>query len=203
MRRARGPVRHRILAALRLGGSLCLVLTLAGCERGCAKGWFEEHGVGERGFAPQGAAPMNALNCPDGLARCTGGVVEVSRLVAIPQPCKGAPESCVCPWERLGSCERGCVADGLEVVVDRGLALPQLCAPAADSGTPARIATGGPQVAGCDEDITWRCSGGAVVACAEHRVAGVCERGCFTEGAEIGGDVTVGREAAFAILCSR
>jgi hypothetical protein len=179
------------------------VFLLAGCERGCAKGWFEKHGVGEQGFAPQGAAPMNALDCPDGLARCTGGVVEASRLATIPQPCKEAPESCVCPWERLGACEGGCVADGLEVVVDRARALPQLCAPAVDSGTLARIATGAPQQADCDEDVAYRCSGGAVVACAEHRVAGVCERGCFAEGADVGGDVPLGREAAFAILCSR
>lgn len=184
-------------------------LLLAGCERGCAKGWFEKHGVGEQGFAPQGAAPMNALDCPDGLARCTGGVVEASRLATIPQPCKAAPESCVCPWERLGACERGCVADGLEMVVDRAVALPQLCAPPVDSGTVARIATGAPQAADCDEDVAWRCSGGQVVACAERRVAGVCERGCFAEGAEIAAEgpretnETVRREAAFAILCSR
>ena len=157
---------------------------------------------------------MNALDCPDGLARCTGGVVEASRLASIPQPCKGAPESCVCPWERLGACERGCVVDGLEVVIDRGPALPQLCAPAPDSGTLARIATGAPQPADCDEDVAYRCSGGAVVVCSEHRVAATCEHGCFAEGADIAGegprenngtgsDPPVGREAAFAILCSR
>jgi hypothetical protein len=160
--------------------------------------------VGEQGFAPRGAAPMNALDCPDGLARCTGGVVEASRLATIPQPCKGAPESCVCPWERLGECGRGCVVDGLEMVVDRGVALPQLCAPALDSGTTtARIATGAPEAADCDEDVTYRCSGGAVVACSEHRVVATCERGCFAEGTEIGSDPPVHREAAFAILCSR
>ena len=178
------------------------LFSLAGCERGCAKGWFEKHGVGEQGFAPRGAAPMNALDCPDGLARCTGGVVEGSRLATIPQPCKGSPESCICPWERLGSCEGGCVADGLEMVVDRARALPQLCAPGPDSGQLARIATT-PQPADCDEDVAYRCSGGAVIACEDHRVAGVCERGCFAEGAEVGSDFPLRREAAFAILCSR
>lgn len=147
---------------------------------------------------------MDATDCPDGLARCSGGVVEGSRLAMIPQPCKGAPETCVCPWERLGECERGCVADGVEIVADRGVALPQLCAPTAavDSGTVARNATA-PQAADCDEDVAWRCTGGAVVACAEHRVVGICERGCFAEGTDIGSDVPIGREAAFAILCSR
>lgn len=194
------------------GAALVALLSLTcACERGCAKGWFEKHGVGEQGFAPQGAAPMNALDCPDGLARCTGGVVEASRLASIPQPCKGGPETCVCPWERLGSCERACVVDGLEMVVDRALALPQLCTPAVDSGTLARIATGAdaPQPADCDEDVAYRCSGGAVVACAEHRVVATCERGCFAQGTEIAGEGpretngTVQREAAFAILCSR
>ncbi|HEX8790493.1 MAG TPA: hypothetical protein VF765_06045 [Polyangiaceae bacterium] len=189
----------------RAAALVALLSFTSACERGCAKGWFEKHGVGEQGFAPQGAAPMNALDCPDGLARCTGGVVEASRLASIPQPCKGAPESCVCPWERLGACEERCVADGLEMVVDRAVALPQLCAPGPDSGTLARIATGtgAPQPAECDEDVAYRCSAGAVVACAEHRVVGACERGCFAEGTEVGADVPINREAAFAILCSR
>lgn len=146
---------------------------------------------------------MNALDCPDGLARCTGGIVEASRLATVPQPCKGPPETCICPWERLGECEHRCVVDGLEMVVDRALALPQLCAPPVDSGTLARIATGAPQAADCDEDVAYRCSGGAVVACAEHRVVATCESGCFADGAEIESDPQVGREAAFAILCSR
>jgi hypothetical protein len=179
----------------------CFVF-LPACERGCAKGWFEKHGVGEQGFAPRGAAPMNAVDCPDGLARCNGGVVEASRLATIPQPCKGSPESCVCPWERLGACEGGCVADGLEMAVDRALALPQLCAPGADSGSLARIATT-PQPADCDEGVAYRCSAGAVIACEDHRIAGVCERGCFAEGAEVGGEFPLRREPAFAILCSR
>jgi hypothetical protein len=180
--------------------ALC-VLTCS-CERGCARSWFEKHGVGEEGFSPRGVAPMSARDCPDGLARCAGGVVEVSRLASIPEPCSAPPESCVCPWERLGECERGCVADGLEIAAERSVALPQLCAPSVDSGTPARIVTAA-QAADCDEDVAWRCSGGAVVSCAEHRVAGVCNRGCFAEDTELGIDVPVGREAAFAILCSR
>jgi hypothetical protein len=32
---------------------------------------------------------------------------------------------------------------------------------------------------------------------------GICVRGCFVEGASVDVEMTVSREAAFAILCSR
>jgi hypothetical protein len=145
---------------------------------------------------------MNSVDCPDGLARCNDGVVEVSRLTMIPQPCRGSPEQCACPWERVGECDQGCVVDDLEVVVERDRASKQLCAPEADAGAIARsLPVTSPSR--CDEEELYRCSGGAVVACAEHAVVGVCVRGCAAEGASLGGDLAVSREAAFAILCSR
>ena len=129
-------------------------------------------------------------------------MVEASRLTSIPLPCKGPVERCTCPWERLGECERGCVADGVDVVADRGKAMAQLCAPEQGGATPARTLR--EQAPGdCDEQQLYRCAGGAVVACDEHAVVGQCVRGCFAEGASVGGEGPLPREAAFAILCSR
>ena len=145
---------------------------------------------------------MNGVDCPDGLARCTGGLVEASRLAILPQPCRGSPEQCTCPWERLAECHRGCVADGLEVVVEREKASAQLCAPEADAGATARIlAVTSPS--GCEEEDLFRCAGGAVVSCSESAVVAICARGCSVEGASIDRGQPVSREAAFAILCSR
>ena len=180
---------------------LC-ALSFVGCERGCARSWFAEHGVGSEGRAQPGSAQLNAVDCPDGLARCDDGVVEVSQLAMIPQPCKGGAEACRCPWERLRECEQGCVVEGVEVVAERGKAATQLCAPAADAGAFARsLRAVAPS--DCDEEQLYRCAGGAVVSCVERVVVGTCVAGCSTEGASVGGDVTVTREAAFAILCSR
>ena len=180
-----------------------LILSLAGCERGCARSWFEERGLGSEGRRPPpGAGALNAVDCPDGLARCNDGIVEVSRLAMISQPCRGTPEQCACPWERVGECDRGCVVDGLEVVAERDKASTQLCAPEPDAGVIARtLPVTSPS--GCDEEQLYRCAGGAVVACAERAVVGMCVRGCVSEGASVGGELAVSREAAFAILCSR
>jgi hypothetical protein len=182
---------------LRLGG---LVFLLAGCERGCARRWFEEHGVGSEGRKPAGSPALDATDCPDGLARCSDGVVEVSRLTMIPEPCRGTIEQCSCPWERLDECERGCVADGVEIVAERGAARAQLCAPAVDAGALVRVEH---SPADCEDGQLYRCKDGQVVACAEHAVVAVCVSGCFAPGAFLGDDVGVSREAAFAILCSR
>ena len=145
---------------------LLLAAALCGCERGCARTWAERRGVGEKAAFRNGLGPPRATDCPDGLARCTGGVVETSRLAAIPEPCQGPPESCACPWERAGECGGACVAEGAEIVVDRARALAQLCAPGPGGGDLARPIS---QPADCDEDTRYRCSGGAVVSCAEHR----------------------------------
>jgi hypothetical protein len=146
---------------------------------------------------------LNAIDCPDGLARCVDGVVEVSRLATIPQPCNqvgAGAAACACPWERAGDCDRGCVAEEATFVVDRDKALAQLCAPPPDAGPKVLPAL---QPSDCDEAVLYRCAGGAVVACEQHTVVGRCERGCATEGGDIGVDVNIDREGAFAILCSR
>lgn len=176
--------------------------SLSACQRGCASSWLGEHGVGPEGVSPPGAAPLGAIDCPDGLGRCSGGVVEVSRLTSIPQPCKGSPESCACPWDRLGDCEEGCVVDDVDVVIERDVALRQLCAPHGDAGAVARVLPE-QSPAGCDEAELYRCVGGSIIACKEHAVVASCARGCVRDGASLDDDTPVRREAAFAILCSR
>jgi hypothetical protein len=178
-------------------------LSLFGCERGCARSWFRDHGVGSEGQRqPPGSGALNAIDCPDGLARCNDGIVEASRLAMITQPCRGSPEQCACSWERVTECDRGCVVDGVEVIVERAKASVQLCAPEPDAGAIARVLTV-TSPSRCDEDQQYRCAGGGVVACAEGAVIGTCVRGCSVEGASVGGELAVSREAAYAILCSR
>ena len=172
---------------------------LCGCERGCARSWLESHGAGDPGAAPVGGRAVNAIDCPDGLARCTDGIVEVSRLTTIQQPCVGT-QGCTCPWDRAGDCDRGCVLEGATLMVDRPRALGQLCAPAPDAG-PRVVPVLEP--AECDEGQLYRCAEGRVVSCVQHAIVGRCEQGCATEGGDIGDDVAVDREAAFALLCSR
>jgi hypothetical protein len=132
-------------------------------------------------------------------------------------PCTG--ESCVCPWSRLADCDRGCTVDGLEIVAEADRAATQLCAPSPDAGSLARSMRAAASH-GCDEEDVYVCTGGQVVSCAEHAVVGTCTRGCFAEGTTIGGagldeethespglaaghGTVIGREAAFAVLCSR
>lgn len=181
-----------------------LSLALCGCERGCARGWLGQHGVTDNPKQAQGAPSLSAIDCPDGLGVCREGVVEVSRLATIVQPCHGPPEKCGCPWERAGECERGCAADGVEVVVERDAATRQLCKPAPDAVVvgpppPDAVATA------CDEGDAYRCARGLVVACHDNAVVARCARGCAGEGTALSSEdeAPVSREAAFAILCSR
>src|ERR1700722_1768743 len=164
-----------------LGGALVL---LGGCERGCARSWFSSHGVGGEGRKPPGAVSMNAVDCPDGLARCRAGTVEVSRLSMISQPCRGTPEECACPWEAAGDCERDCVAEGLEVVVARDKAPRQLCAPPAGA---AFVVPAPPnqEARGCDEGQVYRCAAALVTACRDNAVVARCLQGCAAEGASV------------------
>lgn len=193
------------------GSALSLVFACAGCERGCARSWLGEHGVGSGGRRPPGSAPradlreaaLDAIDCADGLARCSGAVVEASRRTTLPWPCHGTLEQCACPWERVDDCGGRCVADGVEAVVPRDRAVRQLCAAEADAGPIGSPAVAGDTPRGCDEGQAYRCEGGVVTACSENAVVAHCLRGCAVEGAGLDDDVPVGREAAAAILCSR
>jgi hypothetical protein len=143
-----------------------------------------------------------AIDCPDGLARCEGGGVWVSRIAVIPYPCNKPPPACECPWERVADCEGACVADGVEQVVDRQRARAQLCAPAPDAGPfVLRFGDATPAPA-CDEGARFSCADSNVVDCGHTRVVGRCLRGCAAESISAE-DEGIDREAAFAILCSR
>ncbi len=209
----------------RLGRALALgsvVLALCGCERGCLSRWLADHGAGGaggpgtpgRGAAPSGdpaGITLAAIDCPDGMARCGQGIVQVSRPYHYPDPCTLSPEQCRCPWERLGDCAKGCAADGLELDVPRERALSQLCSPAppapADDAN-ARFASSAPAdavVSACD--LAYVCEKGVVVACGPPaRAIGACTAGCAREGQGFDVDddtMPVSPSAALAVLCRR
>ncbi len=180
-----------------------VLLALSACGGEQVQAWLRELGV--RGGPEANAVekqPPGVVDCPDGLARCIDGTVEVSRLGERTRPCRGPERSCECPWEPLDRCGRRCVAEGIEVVMDRGRALVQLCEGDADAGPVQSEAA--PSLAMCDEEQLYRCRASAIVDCLAHRTVLSCPRGCVADGASIDdADGPVAREAAFAILCSR
>ncbi|MGH7269498.1 MAG: hypothetical protein ACREJ3_03630 [Polyangiaceae bacterium] len=181
-----------------------LPLWAAACGRGCARKGLGLSGGGDRPPGVLGSLPLRAMDCPDGLARCEEGVVSVSLLGTVPMPCHGPPSSCVCRWESVGECSRGCAAEGIEVVMERGRAMTQMCAPGLDEGSwvaPARP-MGALAVPICDEGGRYLCAGGAIIECASGAAVAQCSRGCVADGGTIDED-GVTREAAFALLCSR
>jgi len=153
--------------------------------------------------------PLQGVDCPDGLARCSDGVVQASRAFSYPIPCPGPPERCTCPWDNLASCARGCSAEGIEIAMARAHALEQLCAPSAANvfarPPPLHVE---PQAASCQGEH-YRCAAGIVVACGEEDAGATettvplaaCLRGCAEEGVTID-DEGVSRDAAVAILCA-
>jgi hypothetical protein len=145
---------------------------------------------------------MNAVDCPDGLARCEAGEVSASRLGTVRLPCNAPPPRCSCPWDVIGRCEYGCTAESVEILVDRTLAATQLCAPGPDAGAFARPTLPARAATPCEEGQRYACRGGLMVECASGITVGWCTHGCFSEGAAIDDD-RVSREAVYAILCSR
>ncbi len=197
--------RRRAVRRLERGGVVLAVLAgcVAGCDRGCSESWVGR-AIAGRGAGPQGLGetPFDAMDCPDGLARCEEGVVSVSRLATIPVPCHGPAEACQCPWERVADCPGACAADGLEVVIDRAAATAQLCASQAPASFVRPSAVPVPSPTPCEEGERFECSGSSVVECSSSSIAGVCLHGCLRDGGSIDDD-GVSRVAAFAILCSR
>ena len=155
-----------------------------------------------------GGLTLNGIDCSDGLARCTGGMVEVSRAYHYPDPCHGPEERCRCPWERIDECAQGCAADGVEQVMPGELAAKQLCALPAGQSTegiarPLTVDAGPPPLGTCDSEAGYRCVGSVVVACgpSPQRLA-TCIRGCAREGEALD-DEGVGVAGVLAILCNR
>jgi hypothetical protein len=185
-------------------GLLLLSFALAGCERGCIWKWLGDHKMGDQQSPIRGSLVPQEVDCPDGLARCDKGVIQVSRTFRHPDPCQGSVEQCSCPWVRLGACVAGCAADGVmtEMAADR--ALSQLCVPqgAASFATGPRADVPAASGASCDEEAFYSCVESAVVACHPLRSVAVCSYGCMSEGATL--DVeNLTTQAAVAILCAR
>ena len=193
----------------RLVPLLVLLAACAGCQKGWLADWIRNRGPSTKTVTP--LTMMNGVDCPDGLARCVGGAVEVSHVARIPRPCPSTsrPEDCQCPWEAVANCPRGCTGDGTEVVVPPERAAARLCSPD-PANPPARPAIGALAPPGACDVEGYRCIGSLVVVCEARgeardaglvpRVLAACVRGCFRDG-ETMGEEEADPEAAARILC--
>jgi hypothetical protein len=179
------------------------LLLVAGCDKGCAARVDE---MGNSRTDPngtgKGSLPLRGVDCPDGLSRCAGQAVQASRLYTYELPCKGTAEQCTCPWDNVAGCERGCVAENVELVMKKDRAALQLCAPGAGdvlTGPPPKDLVFAAML--CDS-ASYRCSQGVVVKCGEGEplALAACVRGCADEDTVVGDDEAT-RDQAFAILC--
>ncbi|MGO9713492.1 MAG: hypothetical protein ACLQBL_31850 [Polyangiaceae bacterium] len=204
-----------LLAGRGLGGGLALatLVLLSGCQRGCLSDWFRDRGSASKAATP--LTMMSGVDCPDGLARCVAGAVEVSHVARVPRPCppSSRPEDCQCPWEAVETCPRGCTEEGTEVVVPPERAAARLCAPD-PINPPARPVVGVLAPPGACGAEGYRCLGSLVIACSPGvdrsaadggltpRVFAACARGCFEEGEALGAE-EADPEGAARILCAR
>jgi hypothetical protein len=191
---------------------LTLTCVLSGCERGWASNWVKTKKQTVTSI-PASFGP--AIDCPDGLGRCVGGVVEASRLARIPQPCSKTEtlENCVCPWVAVADCPRGCAADGVPLVVTPDRAVARLCAqdPSNPVSRPAPAAVAPPGACDGEDRESYRCSTSLVLSCVgggsgeggkliSHVIA-ACLRGCARDGDSVGTDET-DPGGASRILCA-
>jgi hypothetical protein len=193
----RGGKRLAVLSAL--------VIAVAGCERGALAHWLTSLGVGaDHGPTEPGSVRLHEVDCPPGLARCVGGVVQMSQAFRHPEPCKGSPEACACPWQIVGRCDTRCVSDDVSIPFTPGQALTQLCTPGAGDpavGNPPPMGTPAPVACG---DERYRCSGSKVVSCGagDTKIVAFCARGCVEEGTTLD-DEAVSDASAVLLLCAR
>jgi hypothetical protein len=94
------------------------------------------------------------------------------------------------------------VVEGLQLVIDRSQARAQLCEPPLDAGALARPALRMRAPTPCQEGQRHVCTAGILAECASETIIGLCNRGCYAEGASIDED-GADSEAVFALLCSR
>ena len=211
------------MKALRVLILASLALSLSACERGCARRYAERVLNPSGGDIPRigGDLPPGYGWCPEGLARCNGGRVSVS--ARLPAGTRCSPEGCRCPWDDLGGCAFGCVADGAELDMARERALAQLCVPPPNASFALPVPPGSlpapanrptPNSAAheldadepvvdiaceiesyrCDRGVVFRCEGGAVSLFR-------CVQNCAEEGGTILAAVTPDKAAA--LLCRR
>jgi len=197
-----------------------LALGVSACERGCLARRLEDRsssptigGEGPRGSARTDGKPsfdLSGTDCSDGLARCSDGRVEVSVAGHVPHPCtspgKNAerPGTCECPWRAVGSCDAGCVKDGLEILATAEVAGEQLCAahePLLRPLLPSEVTS----VSICAEEGV-SCVDGVVRVCAQRgqpvRLVAGCAHGCAAGVGVDQEDLGPGDGRA-AILCRR
>ena len=194
----------RRLLALVLGAAL-----LPACERGCAWRALSRAGLtGDTSGPSTARLGIGEIDCPDGLFRCKGGVIQASELARRPAHCRGTAEACACPWALAGRCDTTCVAEGLEVVLPDVRAAAQLCAPEPGGPPFARPPAPGaaltPLGGACDAEA-FVCLGSVVVGCRPTpRVVATCASGCVS-GQPLGGAIepTLNDAQAVAVLCSR
>jgi hypothetical protein len=206
--------RSRFQVAARLALLAGLACGVSACERGCLAIWIAERsgssGVGrERPRAPADAAgsfDLGGTDCSDGLARCTGGRVEVSVAGHLPFPCAAGEKSgaCACAWQAAGTCPTTCLKDGLEVVAAAAVARVQLCAPPEPAARPllpsesAAVPICADESAACVDGIVRACAGPGQPA----RLVAACVGGC-APGIGVEADDLLTNDGAAAILCRR
>ena len=151
-----------------------------------------------------GGLALGGIDCSDGLARCSGGMVEVSRAYHVPDPCHGPEERCRCPWERIDECPQGCAADGVELDLPREEAVKQLCVPSEPVSLPL-VEAGAPPLTACDGEGSaerYRCEQSKVLMCGTPppQFIASCTRGCRREGEALD-EEDLPSQAAVLLLC--
>lgn len=147
-------------------------------------------------------------DCSDGLLRCVDGRVEASRAAWLPDPCgspgQEKPGACACPWDWIGQCSNGCVADGLEVLATPDAGASQLCRPSAPIARPLLPGEGGQVEICATEGFT--CVDQIVRHCERTgqpvRMLGLCLFGC-RHGVAVEHGEAVNPDGLVAILCQR
>ena len=149
---------------------LCLLVPfVSACERGCLTKAIEE-----KKQAVESPLDLTGTDCPVGLYRCSGGHLERSVGGHIPAKCERG-ESCRCPFVPEGECERGCLVEDTELLMDDGGAA--LCVTPGSRSVPV-LAPAEP----CDTDDVV-CVNGAIVRCSPTpRTVARCLRGCSGQG---------------------
>ncbi len=176
---------------------LLLAVLLGGCERGCLPRAVADRNGGA------GADPLDlrGTDCPAGMARCTGGVVEASRAFHVPDLCPRG-EACTCPWVRVDACKRGCVKEGLSLPLDAARARVQLCRPDVGGSAPVEIVAPAAEAPPACEP-GWICAAGHVWRCgASSTPVARCTLGCATDPRALDEEVTDEDTATF-LLCAR
>ncbi len=156
---------------------MLLAAMLAGCQRGCLSTWWQSHASGGTAQQNPTIPPEEKPGCVAGFIRCTGGNLQASR--AEPNA-RCTPEGCVCPWDDVGKCARGCVLQGVpfEMSVDAGVT--QLCLPDDERAVVSIEQSAQTWDAGGDlacEMEGYFCRDGRVLSCGNPRAI-VCVHGC-------------------------